>query len=437
MNLFWKKFFRSLTPTAKFEENERKARSAMRRYDEVAKSAELEEFKSLALTIKSSDFQGKKKTFQNRKYKDTEEYRIVKKLQKLESNSNIKRYFHVLNSDILQQYLAFKASPNFMQLRDADAVAKSEILQRLRHFEKSKDYKIYTRFHNSYIIAEMDELRKKASSPKFKEMNRFWSDNKRWFTTPEYAQEQRYYQLAKNPDIAFYNSLNPEKFKNYRETVLTFRENFDFNTLDKANWTFGLHYKSPQLIEKHSFANEKQAYTFGRNTGVEDGVLKIHTKNEKTVARAWDTKKGFIDKEFHFTSDVLHTADAFRQQEGVFSVKLRCFGDVHHALWLGTDDKLPHVNIFHYNGKELTVGNANKNIVDGVSITGINPSSFYIYTLRWTKKELIWFVNNLEVYRTSNQIPQEKMYIGINSFISQKQKGSTGSFEIDWIKVYQ
>ena len=437
MNLFWKKLFGNLASTAKFETNEKKLLEAMLRYDEVEKSIELEEYKSLLGIVKSSAFQEKKKTLQNRKYKDTEEYRHSKKLQKLEANADIKRYYHVLDSNILKQYLALKATPQFEQLRDKKEVAASKTLQQLKNFEKSKDYKNYVRFHDSYIIKELEELRVKVSTSEFIKSNNFWADDKRWHSTPEYAQEQRYYQLAKNQDIAFYENQKTETFKRYRALKQTFNQDFKRNTLDKSYWAFGFHYKSSLLVKQHSFSNEKQAYNAGKNTIVEDGILKVVTKNETINARAWHTEKGFIDQTFNFTSDILQTADSFRQKEGVFSMKVRCFGDIHHACWLGADDKLPHINLFHYDGKQITMGNATKNVMDGIAIKGINPSDFYIYTLAWTKKELIWSINNLEVYRTTNQVPQEDMYLAINSFISKNQKGTTGSIEVDWIKVYQ
>jgi len=97
---------------------------------------------------------------------------------------------------------------------------------------------------------------------------------------------------------------------------------------------------------------------------------------------------------------------------------------------------LPHINIFHFNGKAITMGIANKNLVDGIQIKGLNPSQFYIYTLIWTKKELVWMINNLEVHRTVGNIPTEEMYLAFNSFISQKQSGDTGILEVDWVRTY-
>jgi beta-glucanase (GH16 family) len=104
---------------------------------------------------------------------------------------------------------------------------------------------------------------------------------------------------------------------------------------------------------------------------------------------------------------------------------------------LGADDKLPHINIFHYDGKRITLGNANKNLVDGVKIQGLNQGEFFIYTLIWTEKELRWFINNLEVYRTASNIPTEEMYLAFNSFITEKQRGSNGALEVDWVRVYK
>jgi beta-glucanase (GH16 family) len=154
------------------------------------------------------------------------------------------------------------------------------------------------------------------------------------------------------------------------------------------------------------------------------------------TARAWHPRRGFMEKEYHFTSDVLQTADTFSQKYGVIRAKLRCDGSVQHAFWLGSDGKLPHINIFHFDGKKISVGNANINLFDSIKIGGLNPSKYLIYTLIWNKKELIWMINDLEVYRTSSNVPNEEMFLSFNSFISENQRGSAGSIEVDWVRVY-
>jgi len=436
MNLFWKKLFGGITPTAKLERYEADLIKAMDRYAEVERSIELAEYKKLFHVVKSAGFQENKKILKNRKYKDTEEFRNTRKCKKLQNSSAIRLYNHVLESELLSQYLSFKMSPDYELLGDKKKVKTSDTLMKFKEFEHSKAYKTYIRFHDSYIIKEFELLKLKVASQEFKKANDFWANQSRWHTTPEFAQQERFYELAKNPDIVFYLNEKPERFEKYRSLKISFQDEFEWNTLDKSHWDFGFHYKSDKLIGDHSFSNEKQAYHSGKNISVIDGILKLATKHEKTIARAWDVSKGFIEKEFSYTSDVLQTSAAFRQKGGVFSAKLRCKGDIQHVFWLGAESKLPYIKIFHFNGKCISLGNANKNLFDGVKIKGINPSQFYIYTLIWSEKELIWMINDYEVYRTASNIPSDSMYLAFNSFISEKQKGSAGNLEVDWVRTY-
>jgi hypothetical protein len=435
-NLFWKNLFGMITPTAKFEKKEADLIQAMHHYEKVEKSAELSEYKKLYHVVKSARFQENKKTLQNRKYEDTEEYHIIKRYKKLYFTPSIRLYYKVLDSEELKSYLSFKSTSEYELLGNKKEVRTSEFLQKMKKFEKSKAFKNYSRFHDSYIIKEYERLQQKIATPEFKKLNDFWAKSNRWHSTPKFVQQERFYKLAKNPDIVFYENAKPERFEKYRNLKLSFKDEFEWNKLEESPWKYGFHYKSPQLIGDHSFVNEKQANNSGKNISVVDGILRIATNLEKVVARAWHPTKGFVDHEFQYTSDVIQTADSFRQKQGVFRAKLRCSGEVQHAFWLGSDNKLPTIKIFHYDGKRITLGNANNNAFDGIKIAGLNPRKFFIYSLLWTEKELVWSINNLEVYRTASNIPFEKMYLAFNSFISEKQHGSTGSLEVDWVKVY-
>jgi hypothetical protein len=436
MNLFWKNLFGKIPSTAAIEQHEVELLNAMRRYDSVEKSVELAEYQQLFHEVKSANFIENKKTLKNRKYKDTEEYRNQTKLQKLEASPSIKLYFKTLQSAELKQYQDFESTEEFELLGDRKKVKASPKLLKLKQFQKSAAYKNYMRYHNSYKIKELDDLRKLCSTDEFKAQNHFWANPHRWQTTDEYVKEQRYYTLHKNPDIQFFVNEKPERFEPYRKRKTVFDENFDWNTLDKSDWNFGFHYASAQLIGNHSFANEKQANNEGRNVNVDNGILKIHTKAEKQKAAAWDTAKGFVEKEFDFTSDVLQTAEKLRINGGTIQAKIRCTGKIHHAFWLGSDAKLPHINIFHFDGKKIRLGNVNKTVEDGAVVNGLNPAKFYIYTLKWTKKELLWLINDYPIYRTASNIPKENMYLVFNSFISATQKGDSGTLEVDWVRVY-
>ncbi|MBN2766813.1 MAG: hypothetical protein JXR27_10615 [Paludibacteraceae bacterium] len=435
MNLFWKILFGKITPTAKIEQQESDLQKSFERYLEVEKSLELAEYKTLFHEVKAPAFIENKKTLQNRKYRDTEEYRDSAKYKKLAANHDIKTYYEVLASQDLESFLEFKKSAEYEDLGDMKKVKSSEKLQRMKAFEKSNAFKVYSRFHDSYIIKEYEQLKVIVSHPEFVAKNEFWANAHRWQTTPEFAKEQRFYELDKNPDIIFYNKQNSDRFNRIREQKVYFDEQFDWNTLDKSHWNYGFAYKSPSLLANHSFANEKQANNSGKNISVVDGKLRISTEKETIKAPAWHTTKGFIEEEFEYTSDVLQSAASFRQKKGKFSAKIRCTGNLQHAFWLGADKKLPHINVFHWDGKKIKVGNAAQQVWDGVEIKGINPANFYIYSLEWTEKELIWSINNYEVYRTAGNLPKEEMYLAFSSFIPEKMKGDTGILEVDWVKV--
>lgn len=437
MNLFWKRIFGGMTGTAKLERKEADLLQEMERYYQIEASAELAEYKDLMAKVKTPEFMQNKKMLQNRKYTDTEEFRDMKKYEKLCKGGAFKKYLEVLNSSELACFLEFKQTAQYKNLGDPEAVKRSEQLQRMKSYEKSKEYGLYTRFHDSYVEKEYLKLKQQIEDEKFQERVAFWSNPHRWETTPEYKLDARFYELSKNPDIQFYLKADVARFERYKDLKLTFEDNFQWNSLEAARWNVGFHYKTPQLKSHHSFVNEKQANNYGHNTSVINGILTIQTRKENVKAAAWDQKKGFVEKDFEYTSDIIQSADYFRQAEGVFRAKIRCKGKIHHAFWLGADGKLPHINIFHFNGKNITVGNANQQLFDQTKVTGICASSFYIYTLAWYQKELIWYVNDVEVYRTSANMPNEAMYLAFNSFISENQKGAQGQLEVDWVRVYE
>lgn len=436
MNLFWKILFGSLTGTTKLEKKEILLQRAMQRYERIGKSLELTEYKDLKQIVKSAGFQEKKETLLNRKYKDTEEYRNLKKFNKIISKKSFKLYLEVSKSGELANFLEFQKTDQYNLLSDRKAVKNSELLQQMRKYEHSKAYKIYMRYHNSFIEKEYLALQEQVSAPDFEQRNAFWANPKRWETTEEYKMDMRYQQLKKNPDIIFYNKTNPTRFEPFSHFERSFEDMFNGNSLLMSRWNFGFYYKNPKLIRNHSFANEKQANNAGNNVSVSNGYLTLHTKKEHVLASAWNVKKGFVEQEFEYTSDVMQTAETFRQTYGLFRAKLRCKGKLHHAFWLGGDEKLPLINIFHFDGKHVTVGNATARLFDQAVVTGINPSKFYIYSLLWTPKELVWYINNVEVFRTAANVPTEQLYLAFNSFISEKQKGTTGVLEVDWVRVY-
>lgn len=440
-NLFWEKILGILASTAKYEWELSEMLQNIVRLKEVEESVELANYYRLKKLINSKEFKDKKEVLQNRRYIDTEEWRIKSRFDTLEKDPDLQLYFFVLYSEELSKFLEFRSSEEFEDLADADKVRNSAELKKFAEYEQSIHYKTYTRFHNSFVVSEFKELKTKVNDPDFIESNTFWENEERWLTTKEYQKEKRFNELASNSDIVFYLTQNSKKINDYINYETSFIESFDWNTLSKTNWNFGYAYKTPVEIGRESFSDEKQANVCGRNTSVDNGILILSTKEETNTVKSWNPKtKEWEEKEFQFTSDIIQTASSFRQKEGIFQAKLKCEGNLCHDFFLTNEDMTKRLNVFHFNGEHLIFGKENSDAEDqdsGLIINGLTPTQFYIFTLIWTPNELIWHINNQEVFRSKKNIPEEEMYLAFRSYIPEEQKGGTGTLEVDWVRVFK
>ena len=440
MNLFFKRLFGGLTPTEKYEREDEELQLAYKRYCDIQASEMLKEYTVLFHLVNSAEFKEKKKTLQNRRFKDTEEYRIVRRYEKMSMSKKIRSYYELLNSDQLRKFEEFKNSSDYEKLGNAKAVAADSQLQQFKAFEKSKEYKNYIGLHGSSAIAEYERAKEKMQDPEFIKSKEWWADKKRWQKTEEYKQEQRYFELKNSEDIRFYEETDPKRLEERNKWELTFIDKFEGNILN-PQWKQGHFHRAKTLPTIYSFAKEKQVYTDCKNVIVSNNTLQIRTISEQAKGLFWDTKKGFFEKTANFTSGAINSGDSFMQHYGKISAKIKvCGSGVSHAFWLGTDGKLPHINIFSYNGKQISVGIAVK-IGEHIEkireqIKGISASNYYIYSLQWSPKELIWSINNVEVLRTEKNIPSSKLFLAFNSFISETNKGGNASFDVKWVKVY-
>jgi hypothetical protein len=196
------------------------------------------------------------------------------------------------------------------------------------------------------------------------------------------------------------------------EYHLVWSDEFDGSGMSKA-WETGFLY--PQgLKSNHSHTSECQAYMQGQNTSVSGSKLRISTKKEKVSAAAWHPTKGMIMHPFAFTSDIWHTVEAMTPKTGVLQAKVRCSGKAKHLLC-------------------LTTMNASK----VVSIMGTQPTTGeMIYTLVWNEKELVNYLNNVEVSRGKNPLAGEALHLLVRSYLPDAQKAGTAQLDIDWIRIY-
>ena len=219
--------------------------------------------------------------------------------------------------------------------------------------------------------------------------------------------------MAKHADIVFFYQHTEQdivELESYKQVWVS-----EFETTQLANvWKTGFLYPNAAVKADHSHVSEQQAYTQGRNTQVANRVLSILTKKEKTTAAAWHPTKGMIMHNFAYTSDIWHTTEAVAPKTGVLQAKVRYSGKAKHTLCL-TNTKAQ---------KALPV------------LSNQPMKGDIIYTLVWNEKEVINYVNNMEVSRSQNPLAGEALHLLVRSYLPENQKAGAGQLDIDWIRIY-
>ncbi len=431
MNLFAARLTGKMSSTEAFEKTVYEMQERVARWRQIEKSPELAEYLDLKKKVESSAFQERKNELVNRKYKDTDEGRKMSALERLNSSLRMKGYKYALENENFQAFLKFRDSDAF-QNRDDNSVSASE-RRMYNMIYRSAFYKNYQKVLNSSELKQLTELEKETATEDFKKRNALWADSKRWQHSEEYKVEQRYKALANSDDIKFYYSQREQKI----DWAELFRPSFDDDMSSSKNWQPGYGYANPAMKDGHSRTTERQAYNGGKNTFYVDGRMDLETREETKKAVAWDEKKGFTEHVFEYTSDVMNTKKAFAQESGMFMAKVRTQGVGHHFFGLSTGKPgNPMIALYHYNGSTHQMGLVNGAKTQMVDLTGVLRSMYHVYTFRWNKNELIWYVNDMEVLRLPNRLPQEAMFYLAQSWLPISEKGGTGKLKVQWARAF-
>lgn len=394
MNLFFARLTGKLKSTEKFEQHLQNMLAEAKRYHEVETSDMLKEYLELKKKVTAEKFILKKQELLNRKYKATEEYDKHRQYLKLQKDKTVKKFLAALNDEERQKYAG------------------------------------------SMAVREFEKLKALVETPEFEERRKFWADAKRWFKTEEARIEARFEELEKKEDILFFNKVDKRRVDEVNSWKHVFTSNFQNPSLEKNHFSAGFWFKQPQMKKDFSYVEEAQAYVGDRNVEILNDTLSIITRKEKTCAPAWDTKKGFVMHDFDYTSAVINTGGKFAQSIGLFSAKVRATGKCHSAIYLVGENRFPLIELYHYNGKNIVVGITDKNGREEQTVKGINPGEWYVFAVAINRQEIIWKVNDVEVFRTKNPMPGQELYIAAQSF-APAQKGGEGRLDIEWIKTYE
>jgi len=436
----------------------------LKRFKEMEGSDKIGEFEELEKFIQSSEFKEKQK-MRPITFKDSDEYRILVEYKALKSDPEIKsflksgggeettksrtvqRYEELNNQVKTSEFLAkknmkpitFKDTEEYKKLLEYNRLRKSPEIKEFYKFKSSKEYSNFLNTDGSTRLSRLDELKEYVASAEFKEKKEYLLDKKRFEKTEMFKELQEYNTLKKSDDIIWYFKVKDfNKFDILKSRELTFSDEFDAENLDTKKWLTNYFYGEKLLKDRYSVESDLQAYTEKENFEIRNSVLKINTKPQKVTGKVWSASRGFSTKEFSYTSGLINSGNSFRQKYGIFTAKVK-LGDPNakSAFWMLVDKITPHVNVCRTSKGKVwfdyfpTNGNAAK-----TSIGSRYANDFFIYTLEWTSKKLVWKINNTVVFTQTSDVPQEPMYILLAGGLDKPINGMT-SMEIDWVRVYQ
>lgn len=230
-------------------------------------------------------------------------------------------------------------------------------------------------------------------------------------------------------------SVNTKALASYRGCLyqLSFRDDFTGASLDTTKWN--AQYPSGNGGEQQFYSPE--AIT------LQDGILKITAEKRPMQG-------------FPFTSGIITTQGMFSQQYGFFNIraKLPKGQGFWPAFWMlpAQPDYPTEIDIFEMLGGDPSTIYMSNHWRDAgqhhqkqiISYQGVDFSEdFHTFSLHWDPTVLIWYVDGVERYRTTEGIPNAPMYLLANFAVGGQWPGnpdSTTSFpasmEIDYIHVY-
>lgn len=447
-------------------------------FSEVHNSRELENFKALDKYIHSPEF-AKAKTSRN--FKNTEAFQKLKEYESLRKNSRFRIYFKMIRSSVFGDYKKinhseelnyflelektinseeFKAKKREIESQKFENTEEYRKLQRLKALERSSLIRNYYKIHhskplahfrhldNSKEIAKYEELQKYIQSEEFQKQKAYLLDPKKWEKTDDYKLEAEFVQLSKSPKLNWYFRMkgNP-RFKELMEWKLVFEDHFDKGKLDPDKWITKYFWGEMLMGESYALPGEKHFFT-EKNIEMNGSSVKLVTRQSKVSGKEWNPLIGFYPKEFEYSSGLISTGKSHRQQYGRVEAKIRIPASqgIIHAFWLTGNTTLPQVDIFKYSNQKLyfsTFWNNNSGVNgtnnDVVSMpASVFNKGFFIYTLEWSPDKLVWKINDLTVKEQTVGVPEEPLYLVINSGKYDDGKVSLPSnLEIDWVRCYE
>lgn len=217
---------------------------------------------------------------------------------------------------------------------------------------------------------------------------------------------------------------------------LVFHDEFDGPQFDETKWRMPDRWGRKNLPEIQYYAPD--AFEF------RDGVLRIRADERKMEGMSHTS--GLISTlgRFELTYGYMEMRAKLPKGRGLWpafwlvAVDKSSFGELDAMEFLGHESNRVWFTL-HANGPRREM------IVVNDTYTGPDFTlDYHIFGMEWGKSDVIWYVDGVERFRVTTNVPAEPMYLITNLAIGGEWAGNPDAstsfpayFDIDYIRVYQ
>ncbi|PIF02020.1 MAG: hypothetical protein CR996_01855 [Draconibacterium sp.] len=376
-------------------------------YREVAGSHELKKYEDLSGYINSGDYKERVNFLKDqKKFKKSEAYKKFSRFKNLAADNDVKFFLK---------------------------------------FDKSARYKNYLDVNGSHDLKRYNELLELTNSEEFKKRKAYLEDKNKWLKSPGYAVEQEMLTLRKQPDMEiFFSNKGNSAYNFFRNWEVVFEDDFSAVKPDINKWS-GKSWLAEKMVgENYAPAGDLQVYTDMENVKTEGGKLIIEARKEKRVGKIWQMPVGFVPVELNYTSGILSSWPSFWQEDGIFEAKIK-FNPVNNTIasfCLLGENNLPRLNLLEMGAKNrvgILSSNGKKIVADALDISNLKKGEWYIFTVEKTGSNIVWKINETEVYSTKYKGVDEKLHLHVSLLLIDEIPASVlpVAFQVGWVRCYR
>ena len=219
---------------------------------------------------------------------------------------------------------------------------------------------------------------------------------------------------------------------------LVFHDEFSGTTLDRTKW--------------------KTTYPWGARTNPGNRELEYYTDDALQVHNGvlWIRADRQATHGFPYTSGIITSYASFTTKYGYFEIRAKVpkGQGLWPTFWLAPVDMSwpPEVDIFEMKGEETNIDQMSDHFMTArgprqkhYDWTGPDFSkAFHTFGFEWSPTQLVWYVDGVERFRTTSNIPDKPMYLIVNLAVGGDWVGPPGAttpfpsyLEVAYVRAYR